>query len=306
MIKKVGTIIFILNLTSNAKPGDCGFTFLKLGVDARATAMGCAVSADLNGGNSIFWNPAGIGIPYHQITSTYLNYIMGIKSGTIGYSLPIGSSHGFGAGLSYLNYGEIQETTPENPTGEGLGTYSASDLMITLGYRFSPAKPFSIGMSFKSIYEKIHEYSGMAIAIDFGFLYQTPFEGLSTGIVVCNLGFQNKPFIKERAPLPLLLEMGLIYKFLNNSFLFGCDLGYAIDSKFYFEIGAEYLLKQILSFRIGYRSPGGDLKTGSDMDIFSGTSAGIGIIWKRFSVDYAFVPYNELGNAHRISLSIGL
>ncbi|RKX71113.1 hypothetical protein DRP53_02755 [candidate division WOR-3 bacterium] len=295
-----------LFLTGYSGPGSCGFASLKIRADARIAAIGCAGTGGFSGGASILENPAGIVRSPHQLTSTYLNYIVGIHAGFLGYVYPIRQAQGLGFGVSYLNYGNIPETTPENPTGAGNGTYSAADFLVALGYGRRVVKDLDLGGALKTIYEKIHDYSGMALAVDFGMRYGGPMRGLSLGLAMRNLGFQNKPFIEERARLPLLWEFGVNQQLLNHSLSISGDLGYALDTKFYYELGVEYLLMEIVSIRMGYRSPGRDLRTGSGMDILAGTSAGVGVVWKRLSIDYAFVPYNELGNTHRISLSISL
>ncbi len=62
--------------------------------------------------------------------------------------------------------------------------------------------------------------------------------------------------------------------------------------------GAEYLLG-ILALRAGYRS---DIK--DNIDSASGISAGLGLKLGSFDLNYAWVPYGDLGTANRLSIGI--
>ena len=42
-----------------------------------------------------------------------------------------------------------------------------------------------------------------------------------------------------------------------------------------------------------------------ETNIFDGLSGGFGLAWRTFRLDYALVPFGELGQAHRVSLTIG-
>ncbi|MEW6606473.1 MAG: hypothetical protein AB1414_03330 [bacterium] len=62
-------------------------------------------------------------------------------------------------------------------------------------------------------------------------------------------------------------------------------------------IGAEYVVKKAIALRAGYKS--------GPQDKGSGLTAGFGISWcAPFSLDYAYQPYDELGNSHYVSLQI--
>lgn len=285
--------------------GTCGFTLLKIGMDARSGALGEATTAVVDDATSTYWNPAGLTkVLSHELTGTYLNYIAGIQSGYFGYALPFGENSGFGIGITYLDYGRIQETTPDNPTGEGLDEYGASDFAVSLGYGRKLGQ-INLGLALKGVYSRIHDYSAHALICDLGSQYELPIKDLSAGIAVRNLGIQTGAFIEEKAKLPLNIELGFGYRLLERSLLLALDVGKPLDNRFNYEIGIEYLFREILSLRFGYRSLGQDLRSGSDFDIFTGVSGGLGIKVKDYNIDYTFIPFNDLGNTHRISFSMG-
>ncbi|GAG58644.1 unnamed protein product, partial [marine sediment metagenome] len=58
----------------------------------------------------------------------------------------------------------------------------------------------------------------------------------------------------------------------------------------------EYWVTNIMALRVGYRT--GPADEGSGLTVGAGFRAG------RILLDYAFVPYGDLGNTHRISLGM--
>jgi hypothetical protein len=69
------------------------------------------------------------------------------------------------------------------------------------------------------------------------------------------------------------------------------------DNDMYACGGVEFGLSSAIALRAGYRS---------GRDIGSGLSAGLGFRLDRVGIDYAYVPYAELGDTHRFSLQIQL
>jgi len=104
-------------------------------------------------------------------------------------------------------------------------------------------------------------------------------------------------FIDETDPLPLNIKAGAAYKVLKDLTV-ACDLDeYIIDNKLYASVGAEYWLKNVLALRSGYRF-GYDT---SSLGGIVGLGVGAGVkIWG-VTLDYAFVPFGDLGDTHRVS-----
>ncbi|OQA91649.1 MAG: hypothetical protein BWY26_00787 [Elusimicrobia bacterium ADurb.Bin231] len=66
--------------------------------------------------------------------------------------------------------------------------------------------------------------------------------------------------------------------------------------------GTEYTPVVPMALRIGYmKYIGGE--SGISISEFKGIGCGVGFKILNFSTDYAFTPYGDLGNAHRISFS---
>lgn len=203
-----------------------------------------------------------------------------------------------------MDYGKITETSIDDPIGAGSSYYQPFNaaLIISYGRRFG--KKLSIGMSVKGAYEEIKGYSANAVAVDMGLLLNLPIKNMKFGLVVKNFGLQTKAFIEEKHSLPLMYDIGLGYSLFSESLKMGINLYNNFDENYSYNFGLEYKLKKILFVRCGYQSKGDQLKTGSDKDNLTGFTVGIGMNYKDYNIDYAFIPFNELGETHRVSIGL--
>jgi hypothetical protein len=65
------------------------------------------------------------------------------------------------------------------------------------------------------------------------------------------------------------------------------------------EIGVEDLMYSMVAVRIGYQASLANNQTGGA----TGLAVGAGFLYRGFTLDYAFLPYGDLGQAQRISLT---
>jgi len=298
----VGMAVLVTEICS-AGVGTTGAQFLKIGPGARAVSMGGAFSAVADDLNSIYWNPAGLaGQKSRQATASYIQYFQGTNIGFLGYSQKVRQHGAFGVGLDYLTIGEIERRSTDVDTSEG--TFGASDMALYLSYANDTLmsqyiKGVKLGTNIKIIRQTIDTQTAQSFALDIGALYATPVKNLTAGLGIYNLGGQVK-FIDEGDPLPLDVRVGGAYRCLNNKLLFAVDIDdYINDGRLTEAIGAEYTFKKMLSIRAGY-------KLGMDSNALGGLAgfaAGLGINVWNIQMDYAFVPYGELNDTHRISMS---
>ncbi len=179
--------------------------------------------------------------------------------------------------------------------GESIGEFTAQNLSIGLSLGYKMNENLSIGMTGKFLFEKIYIDNASGIALDLGGLYVK--DKLSLGLVLSNLGSMSD--LKNQATkLPSAVRLGGSYNFdltgISSKLTVGVD-GYKVfdGGKFHANTGAELLYKDFLALRVGYQS-GYENKS---------ISAGIGLKYKAFSLDYAFVPYKySLGSSHTITV----
>ena len=296
-------VCLILCVPLMATEKDIGTTagnLLKIEAGVKGASMGgafCAVADNVFG--SLYWNAGGLGlIDKREAEFSYNSWLQGINQGYLSYgqSTKIGT---LALGISYFDFGSMKETV-SNPAGryDIKGDFGATSMLVQIGYgRSIASKRLNLGISVKYISDKIKDDNKTAYAIDAGILYKTPFTNLSAGLAIQNLGTKLADY-----PLPQTIRLGLSYKL--SALLFALDLNMPNDNKSDFRLGGEYTFKAI-SFRLGYNSGLDDDKLGSTQGLPIGITGGLGFRFSRFEVNYAFVPYGDLGNTQRISLNIG-
>ena len=168
--------------------GTSAANFLKIGVGGRAAAMGGAIVGNIDGPNSMFWNPAGIANAKGVEFSINQNdWILDLKHSYFAVIFPGGNIGHIGFSVNYLDMGRMSRTTEFEPEGTGT-TFTASDVAIGFTFAKHMSDRFNAGIQLKLVQESISFTSARAIAIDAGSQYITRFSGLKIGMAITNFG----------------------------------------------------------------------------------------------------------------------
>ncbi len=262
--------------------GTTAANFLKIGVGARATAMGGAFTALADNGTSLYWNPAGLAqMDGGELSATYNLWFEDIRQGYLGIGFPsLGGTLGLAA-----NYVDMGTFEGRDEAGNLTSNFTASDLELMVGYAKKIFPEFSLGFGAGIIQDTIAEDNESAFLANAGLLTELS-KPLVLGFVVQNLGSQL-----GRDPLPLTLRIGLALR--QDPFRIALDLVKPTDDDAYYCAGTEWWIGGLMALRVGYRS---------NQDIGSGLTAGLGFKVATVNLDYAYVDYEDLGNTHRISV----
>jgi hypothetical protein len=285
--------------------GTTAFSFVRIVPGARQAALGGAstgVSGDVNG---MVWNPAGIGfIEKSQVSMTYAAYFIDIQYGVIGYARPLGSRHTAGVAIQYLSYGTLRETTVDDQTGNGTGSFSAGDFALTLSYSRRFASYISAGINVKTLYERIHQFSMDALAVDMGVQAHIPWRRMSVGVTFHHIGAVRSGLVSgERPPLPTGARMGVGYVPEHLPVLLVAEMEKNREQSLLGRIGWEFNIRDRVFLRGGYATSGSDLRIEKSDFRLSGLTGGIGIHAAAFRLDYALTPVPRLGAVHRVSVT---
>jgi hypothetical protein len=285
---------------------ETGAAFLKIEAGARAIGMGSAFTAMADDASALFWNPAGIArLQRPQLLAMHSEWVAEMNHGFMGYGHPFGQN-AVGIAFSYLAQGRFQG---RGDNREREADFSAADqvAMVSFSHLFGNA---SVGTNLKFLRQQIASEDAQGMAVDLGTLLPLGASPFSMGLTVQNLG-PRMQFSSDAYNLPLTLSGGLAYRPTSH-------LAIAVDvrQRVYthetnVSLGTEFLAFGPLSFRTGYLSQLASLSPGEQrsaskglsLEKINGFSAGLGIKFLRYSIDYAVVPYAELGNAQQISLS---
>ena len=279
-------------------PGTTGATFLKLGVGSRPVAMGEAFVAAADDINALYWNPSGLSLAEgKQVIFTHTEWFQAIRYEYLAYcQQAFGGT--IGAGITYLYITDIER---RDIAGGLLGTtVPANDLAIAISYARALSERLNLGGTAKIINQQLDDKSALGIVADLGLQYKLNKEGLVAGLALQNMGYEA-PFITEANILPMNLRIGIANKSADSKLTLAADLNYSIlDSIWAIGAGIEYWVHPVLAIRAGYKYNNAINNT---LGALSGLTCGVGFKIGIIDIDYAMVPYGDLGYTHRVSVA---
>jgi|GEM_PF-316389 len=291
-------LVFLLSFRSAmaAGVGTTGAAFLEINGSASAAGMGEAVTGYSQEIGSIYTNPAGLTtVKGMEASLMHMEWFQSIRSEYVSFARPFPGLGVIGGSVSLL-YLTMDKTTEKAYDSANDTTCSAYDMLVNLSWanKFDKLlKNLSIGGNFKFIRETIDVYNANTLAIDMGGTYWFDW-GLSLGVVCQNMGLPIK-FVEKGDPLPFTFKVGAAYNKLMEGLNITTDINVPLSYKLNVRFGAEYWLIEAIAIRAGY-------KTETDLGSLSGLSAGLAFRISDFQLDYAFVPYGDMGLTHRFSV----
>ena len=290
--------------------GTTSAAFLKLGVGARAVAMGGAFTAVPGDPYAIYWNPAGLAYLEDEKNLSFFHneYFQGLGQEFLSYTAPSKRGGAWSLGLNYFYSAKdlerrsgLYEDDPLAPISPVEGKFGAYDLAISAAYGRELRRNLALGGAVKVIRQSIDNETGSAPALDLGLLHCFEHRGsaYTAGFAVQNIGPGIK-FVSKSYALPLTFKAGLSRRLSDAGGLLSFELDKPIDNYPSFILGVEYPLTGRMALRSGYRYR----LHGNELGAWSGFSAGAGVAFDRLTFDYAFTPFGVLGNSHRFSINM--
>ena len=297
-MKKLRNVILLLCVCApqlRAGTGTTALPFLKLDQGARAAAMGGAYCAAGDDAWSVFYNPAGAALaPGQEIALAHNEWLEGIRNESAVYVRPHGPNATLFAGLNALFSGAMDKF---DVSGTQIGSFSSLEGALSLGAATALGGGYYGGAAFKGLYQRTTVGSAFAWAADAGLL---KVEGAwRFGLSAANFGTKMK-LGSAAFSLPLMLRAGIAWNYLERLTI-TADGVKAGESGAVPAVGAEGRIPA---------GPDGDFYVraghtgGRSRFAGSGVTAGLGLRNGDLRVDYAFAPYGELGDAHRISIAV--
>ena len=167
---------------ASGDPGDAGALFLRIGMGARASAMGEGYIAVAEDASSVYWNPAAMA----AVLGTYLQFTHDeyMLSARV-EQLALTHETRYGTlGLSFTGmYMDDMERREEVPTAMPLGTFSVYDASFAVGFARYILPNTSLGATAKPVYQKIDAWSASSWAFDIGIFHVARIDGLKLAAV---------------------------------------------------------------------------------------------------------------------------
>lgn len=291
---------------------------MRLGAGARAVAMGEAYTALADDASAVYWNPAGMtGIEKRSATFMHAAYLDSISFEYAAYAQQLPREFGVvGASIHYLSAGDVMEV---DPSGVEQGAFRPYDMAVTIAYAYrleereaAPAdydrpvdewrwlRGYTVGLAAKFVYSKISA-ADRTQSFDIGLRSPEYLdERLRFALVAQNIGGVLK-YDQEREVLPFVGKAGVSFKY-SDQVLCAVEGVVPWETSPYGAVGAEY--RRVLAGRwSGAGRVGFSSKTLGEVSGATGLSAGVGLAYEKYSLDYGFVPLGTLGLTHQVSVT---
>lgn len=317
--------------------GTTGFNFLNMPFNARVGALGGDfITIRDNDVNLGIQNPAMLNESMHGRGSLNQGLLAsGINSGGLNYA------HHFSGGITgaahfrYVSYGKMART---DVNGTDLGSFSPGDFILGASAGKSINERLHIGATFNIIYSQLDQYVAFGNSLDIGGAYTDEDHNLVVSGVIKHLGIQWKDYNEDRDPLPLEVQLGLSHKLQHAPFRFSVlaqhlekwDLtyndpnataktdpltgelipvekaGFGEKLARHFVFQTEILFGKKLHIRVAF-----DYQRRQELKVvqqpgIAGFSFGVGMYFKRFSLDYGLMSYSSAGFQNLLTISVPL
>lgn len=283
-----------------AKVGTIGGQVLKIGIGARAVAMGSSFVSVADDATAIYWNPAGIARIQKSVLSinhtTWLADIGYAEAAYLFHTRFLPGTIGINARSLYMD--EQQVRTIFRPEGEGRSSDSG-DMVLGVSYGRSLTDKFSAGIGANYLQSSLASYTGSAVVFDFGTLYNTGYRSLRIGMAIQNIG-SDMTFIDDQVKMPTVFRVGMsmnLYESGSQLVLMAGDFSHPPDNSERASWGMEYGFKEFFFLRSGYQF-------NSDLETYS---VGLGFklaaaLNSEARVDYAYTDMGAMPAVHRVSV----
>jgi long-subunit fatty acid transport protein len=329
-MRYIGLAILLLcnaSLHVYAQDGGSVYNFLRYPTSSRVGALGGYTVSLVEADPSLaFHNPALLGGETdNMVNLNYMNYISNINVGSAIFTKAFRERSSWGVGATYVNYGSMKETTPEDLA---LGTFSVQDISLNAFYSYDLSDKWRGGLSLKALYSTLADYTSFGLAVDAGLSYFNPETDFSFGLALKNIGAQLKAYERERQRVPWDIRMGITQRMAHAPIRLSVTAMYLNRWKFdhtdptaadiktkdnFFQtalkhlvFGVEFVPSDHIWVGIGLNP-----KTKMDMKLVSGNvlggfSIGGGLKVSRFNVEASVARYHPSALSLMVSVSMSL
>jgi len=299
------------------RAGTSSGAFLKIGVGARASALGESFVAVANDPTAIYWNPAGLASMVRQeLTLSHIGWPGDIRYEHAAVVIPnrrLGGS--FGVQLGVLST-ELDETSELQPFGTGR-SFLFSDVVAGVAYARRWTDKLLVGVGLKYVREDLGSDVGGPVTnstlVDIGSIYYLGYGSVRIATSLSNFGAEMTPGGSFVSPVtgevraydgfdpPIQFRYGLAFEAVENSqqrLTMSVEIAQPADNAQRVKTGMEWVWQRRLALRTGYNFNADELKfsAGAGLYLAVGQTQG--------TIDYAFTEGGPLGAINRLSLGV--
>lgn len=267
--------------------------FLNMESGGRAAALAGAYTGLADDVDGMFWNPGGLSmIENKQFAATYNMSFGGVNHSSAAYAQKLSNGGAFGVAFQGV-FGEIERRAGD--TIEPDSRFTPGEFAFGVGYAHAFGQ-LSLGATAKGIQQRFDVETNAGFAFDIGAVYRI--DRISIGASALSLG----PALGD-SDLPTTFRAGVSAMIAEEGPTLAADIAVPSGDYTSVRLGIEHWFFDQIALRGGYRIVEGENPA-------KGFSAGVGLKSvgsaplenAGLQLDYAFVPEDGVGDAHRISL----
>jgi hypothetical protein len=297
------------------RAGTSSGSFLKIGVGARAVALGESFVAVANDPSAIVWNPAGLASLLRQeVQFSHVAWPGDVNYEFLAYVLPstrLGGSLAIQTGMLTTR---LDETDEYHPFGTGR-TFSYSDFVAGVAYGRRWTDKLLVGAGIKYVREDLGSQVGGPVAsgtlVDLGSIYYLGYGSVRIATSLTNFGAEmtpggsyTSPYTGERRNYdgfdpPIQFRYGLAFEAVENAqqrLTVATEIVQPADNAQRVKAGLEWTWQRRFSLRSGYNFNADVMRFSAGFGATMPMNLALG------SIDYAYTDGGPLGGVHRVSL----
>ncbi len=301
--------------------GQSGANYLKVPIGSQAMGMGLAYTAVASGAASLWWNPSGmLNHDGREIMFESQSLHQEMLFHTIAYQEKLDQGNYLGIMANYLTWNK--PLYGYDNLGQTIGIVDYTDAAFAVGYA-TDAFEVPFGLVVKGLYSKLYDTSAMGVAADIGLQQNFMKKDLTIGLSLKNIGPKFK-YVEEGYDLPFTIQGGVAYRLLSQDLTLSAEVQAPYDQDVHFHFGVE--LKRAIGLELVFALRGGYHTDWKGYDnALNGLTAGLGIEWRAYQrvlarvgrmvgyqkqlvfalgLDYAWMPNDQLGDNHYLSLRL--
>ncbi len=297
--------------------------FLRIGIGARAAALGEAFVAVANDPSAIYWNPAGLAsMQRSEVLLSHIDWPANIHYEHAAWVMPVKRLGGSIAVQLGALTTQIDETTELDPFGTGRSFYY-SDAVAGIAYARRWTDKLLVGVGGKWVREDLGADVGgprtNAVLVDIGSIYYLGYGSVRIATSLSNFGSQLKPrqpgssngdwvspITGEHRSLdgfdpPTVFRYGVAFEPIETSdqkLTTALEANQPADKSLSVNAGAEWTWTRRLALRAGYNFNADEFKLSAGAGVFAALGQ------TQLTIDYAYTQGDFLGAVNRLSLGV--
>ena len=285
-----------------AKVGTFGGQELKIGVSARATAMGSAFTGVADDATSVFWNAGGlVNVKGNAVSVNHVSWADDTKLSTAIIAFnprTIPGTFALSVRSFWMDPQRGRAAGTRGGTGAGFDAGTASVGRCSARW---VTERFSAGLSVRAVRGGGAEVAVNTGSLDFGIMYRIGIKDLKLGMTIQHLG-GSFTFDERESRLPVVFKVGASFNAFKNEkqrLTAALEFQHPNDNNERANAGLEWGLNELFFARAGYH-------INYDTD---GLAFGFGAALPtgektKLQADYSAVDMSAMGYVHRFTVSV--